>query len=225
MSRPVPLTPLQLAALGVLLETPMHPYEAYGLLSERRADMVVKLKRGTLYHAMSRLAESGHLRIVGTDRAGKRPERTTYAITDLGRTSFLDAIAELVRAPVYEYPRFPLGLSELHNFEPDRAVELLTERLEILANEAAALTGALDRCADLRIARVYLLEVEYARHQIRAEVAWLEELITRIGTGSLPWHGAPSTETLQAVSAAAGEHPSSLYPTPARPADPDGIAR
>lgn len=226
MARTATLTPLQLAALGVLLERAMHPYEAYQLLAERRTDMVVKLKPGTLYHAIGRLADSGHLRVVGTDRAGNRPERTTYEITDLGRTAFLDAIAEIVRVPVYEYPRFPLGLSEIHNFEPDRARELLSERHRVLAGEADALATALERCDERGIPRVHVLEVEYALHQTRAEVTWLESLIERIGDDhALPWHGAPTPETLQAVSAVACEHGSALHPLPPRQANPDGTRR
>lgn len=203
----------------------MHPYEAYGILAARRTDMVVNLKPGTLYHAIGRLAESGHLRVVGIDRAGRRPERTTYEITDAGRTAFLESIAEIVRTPVYEYPRFPLGLSELHNFEASHAAELLTQRHQTLTGEATALATAIETCDQRGIPRVYVIEVEYALHQIHAEVAWLDDLISRIDAGELPWHGAPTPETLQAVSAVACEHTSSLHPLPPRQANPDGTRR
>lgn len=188
------LTPLQVAALGVFVERPMHPYEAYTLLANRRTDLVVKLKPGTMYHAIGRLADIGHLTMVGTDRAGNRPERTIYAVTDSGRTAFGEAIEDLVARPRHEYPSFPLGLSELHNLPAPRANQLLQQRISAQADLRDAFLAALDDCDERGIPRVYLLEVEYAVSQLTAEIAWLTELIDRIATASLPWHRHPADQ-------------------------------
>ncbi|BAS16724.1 transcriptional regulator protein [Arthrobacter sp. Hiyo8] len=45
------LTPLGVAALALLVEAPMHPYEMYQLLMARHEDRLVKVRPGTLYHA------------------------------------------------------------------------------------------------------------------------------------------------------------------------------
>ncbi|AHD23593.1 hypothetical protein Y013_03505 [Rhodococcus pyridinivorans SB3094] len=51
-------------------------------LLRRREDNLIKLRPSSLYHTVSRLAESGLIRQEGTERAGNRPERTTYSITE-----------------------------------------------------------------------------------------------------------------------------------------------
>lgn len=203
------LTPLQVAALGVFIERPMHPYEAYSLLAARRTDLVVKLKPGTLYHAIGRLADAGQLTVLGTDRAGNRPERTTYEITETGRTAFREAVEDLVARPRYEYPGFPLGLSELHNVPAERAVELLRQRLAVLAEEHDAMTHALATCAERDIPRVYVIEAEYVAAQLDSEIVWLTTLVDRIASGSLPWHESHGDRTTE-------RHPSSLRPLPDR---------
>jgi len=73
-----------LAVLCFLRERPMHPYEMQRLLLDRHWDEVLVLKRGSLYHAIRRLVSSKLIKIVGTSRDGKRPERTTYQITPAG---------------------------------------------------------------------------------------------------------------------------------------------
>ena len=75
------LSPMAIAALGLLAERPMHPYEMYQLLLEREEDRVLKVRPGTLYHAVDRLARDGLVRPLHTEREGNRPERTTYAVT------------------------------------------------------------------------------------------------------------------------------------------------
>ena len=83
---PQALTPLGISALALLAERPMHPYEMYQLLMERSEDRVVKVRPGSLYHTVDRLAGQGYVRATGTGRAGNRPERTTYEITATGRS-------------------------------------------------------------------------------------------------------------------------------------------
>ena len=93
------LTPLQIATLGVLAEEPRHPYDCYRLLMHRRADRVVRIKTGTLYHAIRRLEAQGLVAEVGTDRDGNRPERTTYRITDDGRTTLEEQLRTMLAEP------------------------------------------------------------------------------------------------------------------------------
>ena len=85
MARATALTPLGVAALSLLVEEPMHPYEMYQLLIARHEDRLVKVRPGTLYHAVGRLEEQGLVTATGTDREGNRPERTTYTISAAGR--------------------------------------------------------------------------------------------------------------------------------------------
>ena len=68
MARATALTPLGVAALSLLVEEPMHPYEMYQLLIARHEDRLVKVRPGTLYHAVGRLEDQGLVTATGTDR-------------------------------------------------------------------------------------------------------------------------------------------------------------
>lgn len=187
MKRSPELSALAMAALGLLAERPMHPYEMYQLLMHRHEDRVLKVRPGTLYHAVGRLAEAGLVEATGTVKDGNRPERTNYAILPAGRERLNAALRQLLAEPVKEYPRFPQALSEAHNLPPGEVVGLLDRRLAALAEELAAMDSDSTTAEARNIPRFFWIEVGYMQHQLRAEVAWLQELRAAINDGSLPW--------------------------------------
>ena len=65
--------PLALAALCLLTEKPMHPYEISSTLRERAKEESIKLNYGSLYSVMDSLARHGLVEVVETVREGKRP--------------------------------------------------------------------------------------------------------------------------------------------------------
>src|SRR6266542_482877 len=97
------LTPLALAVLELLLERAMHPYEMHQLIRDRRIDHVIKLRAGSLYHTVERLHRLDLIEPVETARAGRRPERTVYAITEQGRDAFAARMRDLIQRPEPEY--------------------------------------------------------------------------------------------------------------------------
>ena len=66
------LTPLALAVLRLLHERPMHPYEMHQLVRDRGTDFAIKVRAGSLYHAVERLAPPRSDR-AGRDRARGPP--------------------------------------------------------------------------------------------------------------------------------------------------------
>ena len=125
---------LGIAVLALLVERPMHPYEMFQTLLQRGEDRLLKVRPGSLYHTVDRLAHAGLVHAAGTDREGNRPERTTYEITVAGRGALSDRIAEILGTPDREYPLFPVALAEAHNLPADDVVGLLRKR--IAAREA-----------------------------------------------------------------------------------------
>ncbi|MDV8022132.1 PadR family transcriptional regulator [Rhodococcus sp. IEGM 1330] len=181
------VNPLGVSVLALLSEGPMHPYEMYQLLLSRKEDRIVKIRPGSLYHAVTRLHERELVAEVGTDRGGNRPERTTYEITPAGRRVLTDRLAEILRTPVREYPQFVLGLSEMHNLSASEAVALLRGRIEDLAEEIAELAGYQQLAADRKVSEIYWAGIDYLHHMQSAEVSWLTRYIDRIDSGELPW--------------------------------------
>src|SRR5262245_16656991 len=99
-------TPLALAILNLLYERPMHPYEMQQHMRERGHDFVIKLKGGSLYSTIERLIEGGLIHPVETSREGRRPERTVYALTEVGQDELTVWLRELLARPIHEYPWF-----------------------------------------------------------------------------------------------------------------------
>ncbi|WP_433711453.1 PadR family transcriptional regulator [Nocardia sp. CA-084685] len=181
------VTPLAIAVLALLEERPMHPYEAYQLLIARREDMLVKLRPGSLYHTVTRLADQGLVRAEGVDRDGNRPERTTYRITESGRETLRSRIAEILRNPGREYPMFPVALNEAHNLPAPDVLALLRERVERLAQDLADVE-MMSRWAGMHaVPRRYWLVLPYLQATIAAEIAWVQNLITELDSGEMEW--------------------------------------
>ena len=185
------LTPLALSALAMLCERPMHPYEMYRLMVERYEHEVVKVRPGTLYHAMTRMADAGLVQAVGTDREGGRPERTTYRITPSGHAAMRERIRTLLATPVNEYPRFPAALGEIHHLPRAEVLDLLAARIRALEAKVVEAARVLDAVAE-RVPEIYLIDRHYLVEMANAELGWLRGVAVRIETEELEWpHRTP----------------------------------
>ena len=190
------LSPLAMAALGLLAERAMHPYEMYQLLIHRHEDRLLKVRPGTLYHAVNRLVGAGLVEAIGTTRDGNRPERTTFAILPAGTVRLAAGLRSLLAEPVKEYPRFAQALSEAHNLPAAEVIELLDVRREALEKELAVLEADRKLALAREVARRYWIDVGYQQHLLRAELDWLQRLCSDLHEGSLPWMDKPPGSTV-----------------------------
>lgn len=187
MSRITQLTPLGISALGLLVERPMHPYEMYQVLMQRHEDRVVKVRPGTLYHTVGRLAAASMVEPLSTERDGNRPERTTYAILPLGRVALENRIKDLLSTPFNEYPSFPQALGEAHNLPADVVVELLTQRQATLKASLAELDAGVAKAGVKGVEPRFLIDTAYQQVLLKAEIRWLDGLCTDIASGAIAW--------------------------------------
>ncbi|WP_454200037.1 PadR family transcriptional regulator [Nocardia sp. Marseille-Q1738] len=210
-----PVTPLAIAVLALLEERPMHPYEMYQTLISRREDKLVKVRPGSLYHTVSRLADQELVRAEGVDRAGNRPERTTYRITARGRDALRNRIAEIVRRPIPEYPVFPVALGELHNLPKPDVLALLRERIAELETELADADMLIAWAEEREVPRRYWIALPFGRATLAAEAAWVKEFVAELASGAIEWDDVdPST--------GARSEPSGSAADAARPPMPGG---
>ncbi|MFI9010458.1 helix-turn-helix transcriptional regulator [Actinosynnema sp. NPDC053489] len=179
--------PLVLAVLGRLLEQPAHPYQLLTDLRTRGGDQAAVINRGTLYDVVEALAAAGWIAPRGTERAGNRPERTVYALTDLGHSELVRRLDELIRTPHREFTRFLGAVAHLGALGPDGAVAALAERARRLTDRIAADERRLADVLAAGVPRLHVIEAEYALAQSRAELAWLGSVADEIRAGSLTW--------------------------------------
>ncbi|ASN21185.1 PadR family transcriptional regulator [Arthrobacter sp. YN] len=187
MPRISDLTPLGVASLALLAEEPMHPYEMYQLLMARHEDRLVKVRPGTLYHAVGRLEENGLVEATGTGREGNRPERTTYRITDAGHQALDARLQAMLSTPVNEYPLFPHAIAEAHHLPAAVVKELLEERVVALTADLDFLVRAEATVTAKGLARKYWIDITYQQAMRRTEIAWIRGLLEELGNGHLPW--------------------------------------
>lgn len=184
------LTPLGVAALGLLDERSMHPYEMFQLMVQRAEDRLVKVRPGSLYHTVDRLAQDGLVTALGTERAGNRPERTVYEITDAGRLALSDRVADLLGTPVNEYPVFPLAVAEAHNLPADTVTALLRRRLEQQDAVIRSYQAGLESVRARGVPRRYWVDAELSLALLGAETDWIRTFLDELATGALDWDAA-----------------------------------
>lgn len=88
---------MKLLILGLLLERDMHPYEITLVMKERTMDQFIKLQMGSLYYAVDKLAEGGHIEAVEIIRSADRPDKTIYRITDKGKELMEQLILQQIK--------------------------------------------------------------------------------------------------------------------------------
>jgi DNA-binding PadR family transcriptional regulator len=177
--------PLALAVLVTLWQKPMHPYEIAQTLRSQGKDATTKIKYGSLYTVVQNLEKHGFVEVADVERAGNRPERTVYGLTDAGREEAADWLSDLLAVPAKEFPIFETALSFLAVLHPDEVVRLLRERLKNLEVEVVSGRAALEKLYET-LPRLFLVEVEYQVHMVEAQTEWVRGFLEEIEKGSLP---------------------------------------
>jgi DNA-binding PadR family transcriptional regulator len=180
------LTPLGAMLLALLREDDMHPYEMIRLLRQRHDDRLIAVTNGTVYHTISRLERRGFVDEVGVDRAGNRPERTTYTLTADGSAAVEDWVRR--ELPRVDHPvEFRIALAEAHNLERDEVVALLRRHRDALASECDLHRIGLAKARERRVPGQFLLEVERQELLLTTELAWIDGVIARIADPGFAW--------------------------------------
>ena len=178
--------PLALAVLSCLIERPMHPYEISTTLRERGKEHSIKLNYGSLYSVVESLQKHGLITAQETTRAGRRPERTVYAITDSGRAEFEDWLSELLSTPVREYTSLEAGLSLIGGLPPDVVADLIDTRVEKLRAEVGSVEGMLAGAREQGVPDLFLIESVFRVRMLRAEEEFVTQLSRDIRSSALP---------------------------------------
>jgi DNA-binding PadR family transcriptional regulator len=180
---------LALSLLTLLTQQPMYPYEMAATLRERGKDQSIKINWGSLYTVVQNLEKYGFIEAVEVAREGRQPERTTYQITEAGRTELRDWLRELIGEPEREYTRFEAGLGEAGILSPDEVIGLLRDRLDALAASNAGHQADLEALG-AQLPRLFLVESEYHLALRRAEEDWVRGMLKELTDGSFPGIGA-----------------------------------
>jgi DNA-binding PadR family transcriptional regulator len=185
------------AVLASLAERPMHAYGLHRLLQERGKTELVHLPtRASVYPVLDRLARSGFVEVVTTERDAGRPERTVYRLTDAGDTTMRAWLLAYLASGSSERTGFALGLSYAMLAGPGEVAGALEERRARLERERDALRAGLADGARIGLPELFQLDEAYLLGAIDADVAHTEALLRRLAGGELTW----DLEWIQAVA-------------------------
>jgi DNA-binding PadR family transcriptional regulator len=180
-------SPVALAVLCLLEVGPLHPYGLQRLIKLWGKDQVINVgQRATLYKTIQRLHKAGLIAVRQTERDQGFPERTVYELTDQGRGQAREWLTAMLSVPRNEFPDFPAALSFAMLLGP-------AELLAMLERRAAPLRESLERLDRelggeyAHLPRVTLLETEYQRAVVAAELAWVDAVAADLRDGTLTW--------------------------------------
>lgn len=178
---------LGLIVLWQLFEGPMHVYRMQKMFEAQGKARVVNVRsRASLYQTIERLKRHGLVEVHETQRAEGYPDRVVYAITDEGRLVAREWLREMLRNTEGEYPEFLAAVSILFGLPPDEARSELELRAEKLQSALAVTEQSLAE-APAALPRLFLLEEEYRKAMLEAELSWVRGVIEDLRRGRLAW--------------------------------------
>jgi len=188
MTRTFKRSPLALAVLALLLEAPMHPYRMQRLIKERGKDQVINVQqRASLYQVIDQLLRAGLITFWETTRDEGYPERTVYRLTEKGRDTAVSWLREMLSTPAQEFPEFPAAVSLLPILTTEDAIQQFERREATLSERIGAIDKEMQTYA-ASLPRLFLLEAEYMREVLEAELKWVRSIIADLRSGELTWN-------------------------------------
>ena len=178
---------LGLIVLWQLFEGPMHVYRMQKMFEAQGKDRVVNVRsRASLYQTIERLERHGLVEVYETRRAEGYPDRVVYAITDTGRDVARQWLREMLRNTEGDYPEFVAAVSILFGLSPEEARAELELRVEKLEDALAGSERELARVPP-GLPRLFVLEEEYRKTMLEAEISWVRGVSRDLREGRLTW--------------------------------------
>jgi DNA-binding PadR family transcriptional regulator len=198
---------LELAILGLLMESPMHGYELRKQLTTKLGAFRAAISYGSLYPTLRRLQADGCITETVPDSV--RPEaeipvmtsrrgRVVYAITAEGKERFAEMLAQ-AGPETFDDPAFGVHFAFFSRTDRQIRLRILEGRRRRVEERREGLREVLARAAE----RLDAYTLELQRHGLEAaerEVRWLDELIATERSGGTPGPdpsttAVPSSET------------------------------
>jgi DNA-binding PadR family transcriptional regulator len=187
--RPRQRSPLAMVILSFVLEAPSHAYRMHELIKQRGKDSVVNVaQRNSVYQTIAQLQAAGLIRVRETRQDEGRPERVIYEITRAGRKTFYAWLEGMLGEPRLEFNDFPAALATVMALAPEVVLAQLQRRCETLRQQLAESTAHAKDWLGRGLPRFCMLDDEYKRVLLKAEIKWLNGLIAELESGEIRWN-------------------------------------
>lgn len=93
----------------------------------------------------------------------------------------------MIEEPEYEYPVFPVAISQAHNLGERTVLELVKRRLKRIEAQLEIIARNREELESRALPRKYWLDATYLDAQFTAEAQWLRDFISDLESGRLDW--------------------------------------
>ena len=155
---------------------PMHGHRLRLEAEEKHVHLWTDISVGAVYGAMKRLAAEGLLREAGQERAGNRPTRQLYEISDDGRRALAELRREGLSDVWFKYDPFDLALTRSDPDELETLPSALAERLG-RARGVLAEREQLNAWVPEHTGLAEEWALRHSVYRLEAEVAFLTDLL------------------------------------------------
>jgi len=167
---------IRLVILGILARNPMHGYEIKHIIEDHMGDWT-DIKFGSIYFALSKLAEDKSVEIVEETRAGKRPSRIVYRITDRGHNEFSRLLRQLWSMDDNTYYSFDIGVFFMHGLSRSEVQELLDRRIDTIQQKIVFLEQhKAEQEQEPHVPPLASAIMQHSQMHFATELAWLKDL-------------------------------------------------
>jgi DNA-binding PadR family transcriptional regulator len=190
---------IPLYILGLLMRFgPQHGYQIRKIIGEELADFT-QIKLSVIYYHLEKMEGEGLVRAAREKTSG-RPEKTSYSVTEKGRTAFRRFLDELL---LFEYhPTF--ASDGLFYFSDTLSPSSIKAGLE---RHIHSLRGALDRIEAHKAASLSFVPEEartstliifsHHEHHYQAEIDWAQVALRSLEAGVAPEAGQTPRNALE----------------------------
>ena len=180
------MSSVRLYILGALAELgAMHGHQIRREAQTNRTELWTDIKVGSLYAALSRMADEGIIEAVRTERSGNLPARTVYAITDTGRQELAVLRDDVLREVDLRPDPVDLALQYSAVLGTDALVAAFTNRRAALRSELDA-WQLLHTQATPHLRGTEPLSFVHHTMRLEAEIAWHDRVIAELPAALAP---------------------------------------
>jgi DNA-binding PadR family transcriptional regulator len=176
--------PVKLFILGLLTQKERHGYEISATAKSWGIGDWAGFGLGSLYHALAALEKAGDIKARRTERKGKYPSRSVYAITRKGRDTVGKLLVEASQDARLEDP-IDLVLGFLPLLPPEDRRPLLELRLNLLVDATHDMAEKAQQLRERGAAPWTVASLDRWVSMGQAQVHWLRGLLGDVDRWSL----------------------------------------
>ncbi|HZE39312.1 MAG TPA: helix-turn-helix transcriptional regulator [Stackebrandtia sp.] len=170
---------------------PVHGYMVKRELMSWGVQDWAKIRTGSIYHALKRLAADDCLEVVSTEQVDGRPARTSYRITAKGEKEFHSTLREKLWGMEFTVDPFWVAWSFFPTLTPREGAAMLRNRASLLRETHTEVAKFLEVAQSGNPARETFLpehvreSLVFKQETLELNIRWCERLAKRADAGEL----------------------------------------